>query len=323
MGLSILGFVSVPPALLPFLLIAGLISAFAAVTMFIYGFVPEEVDEEDIYGYRLTKRKRLIEENALYALVLPMVKMFAHHFRSLPDKFLGIDVAESRAKIRDRLVRSGYMGALTPNEFWGMCCVSGFGIFVAIMFMTYLLQDLPNIPISIVFGVAGCSLPYVKLDSAITERLIEIDRRLPYAIDLLVLSMRAGLDFMTALDRVVANGLEQNPDDPMVQELGVVLQEMRVGTARADALINLCERVHSDYLKSMVGSILQSEKRGTPLATVLEVQIGTIRNKRTQKIEKAASEAAVKILGPLMFIFGAVLVIVIGAMMLKMQSDGF
>ena len=188
--------------------------------------------------------------------------------------------------------------------------------------MTWTATGFPNIPIAIIFGAAGFYLPYLQLDGAIAERLVEIDRRLPYAVDLLVLSMRAGLDFMTALDRVVTTGLEQNPDDPMIQELGVVLQEMRVGTARADALINLCERVKSDYLKSMVGSILQSEKRGTPLATVLEVQIGTIRNKRTQKIEKAASEAAVKILGPLMFIFAAVLVIVIGSMVLKMRAEG-
>ena len=303
--------------------IGGVVCGFLSAALFTWGFVPDELEEEDIYGYRLTKRKRLIEENGLYALLLPLVKMFAHHFRNLPDRFLGIDVAEKRHSLRERLVRSGFMGAYTPNEFWGVCCVSGTMIFLVFLFMTYMLQNVPNLPISVIFGLAGCSLPYVKLDGAITERLVEIDRRLPYAIDLMVLSMRAGLDFMTALDRVVTNGLEQNPDDPMVQELGVVLQEMRVGTARSDALINLCERVHSDYLKSMVGSILQSEKRGTPLAQVLSVQVGTIRNKRTQKIEKAASEAAVKILGPLMFIFGAVLVIVIGAMMLRMRSEGF
>ncbi len=311
-----------PDNALPLLLLSAALAAFLAFSLFVWGLVPDRIEEEDIYGYRLTKRKRLVEENALYALVLPVVKLFAHHFRNLPDQFLGMDVAGARDRLRERLVRSGYMGAFTPNEFWGMCCVSGIAIFFAFCLMTYLWQGIPNVAISIIFGLAGISLPYLQLDGAITQRLIEIDRRLPYAIDLLVLSMRAGLDFMTALDRVVANGLEQNPDDPMVQELGVVLQEMRVGTARADALINLCERVQSDYLKSMVGSILQSEKRGTPLASVLEVQVSTIRNKRTQKIEKAASEAAVKILGPLMFIFGAVLVLIIGAMFLKMRNDG-
>lgn len=317
-----LDFLNLPHELNPMLLGGAVLGIGLAFALFVWGFVPDEVEEEDIYGYRLTKRKRLVEENGLYAAVLPLVKLFAHHFKNLPDRFLGMDVEAARGRIRERLVRSGYMGALTPNEFWGMCCVSGIGMFFAILFLTFLAQDMPNVPIAIIIGLAGCSMPYLQLDGAITERLVEIDRRLPYAIDLLVLSMRAGLDFMSALDRVVTNGQEQNPDDPMIQELGVVLQEMRVGTARADALINLCERVQSDYLKSMVGSILQSEKRGTPLASVLEVQIGTIRNKRTQKIEKAASEAAVKILGPLMFIFGAVLVIVIGAMVLKMKSDG-
>lgn len=294
---------------------------FMAFFLLIYGFVPEEVEEEDIFGYRLTKRKRLLEENALYAMVLPLVKIFAHHFKYLP-KIGSFDPDEKRIELQDRLVRSGFMGAFTPNEFWGMCCVSGLGIFCVFMFMTWMAMGMPNVPVSMIMGVGGMYMPYLQIDSMVTQRLIEIDRRLPFAIDLLVLSMRAGLDFMTALDRVVTSGLEQRPEDPIMQELGVVLQEMRVGTSRSDALINLCERVKSDYLKSMVGSILQSEKRGTPLATVLEVQINTIRNKRTQRIEKAASQAAVKILLPLMFIFGAVLVIVIGAMALKMQRTG-
>ena len=97
---------------------------------------------------------------------------------------------------------------------------------------------------------------------------------------------------------------------------------MRVGTPKADALLNLCERVDSDYLNSMVGAIIQSEKRGSPLARVLEIQVDTIRNKRTQKIEKMASQAAVKILMPLMFIFGAVVVVVMGAMILKVKNQG-
>lgn len=293
---------------------------FLAFVLLIWGFVPEEVEEEDLYGYRHTKRKRLLEENALYALVLPLVKIFAHHFARIP-KVGSFDPEEKRRDLHDRLIRSGFMGAFTPNEFWGMCCVSGLSVFSAFMFMTWMLSGAPNIPVAIILGVGGTYLPYLQLDSNIATRLIEIDRRLPFAIDLLVLSMRAGLDFMTALDRVVASGLEQNPDNPIIQELGVVLQEMRVGTSRTDALINLCERVRSEYLKSMVGTIIQSEKRGTPLAQVLEIQVATIRGKRTQRIEKAASQAAVKILGPMMFIFGAVLVLVVGAMVLKIKRQ--
>jgi tight adherence protein C len=238
----------------------------------------------------------------------------------MPDNRF-IQISKIRMDLRDKLMRSGFLGAYTPNEFLGLCCVAAVGMFLTFVIMTMLMTNAPQIPVAVIAAGVGFYMPFLSLNGAIVERLIEIDRRLPYTIDLLVLSMRAGLDFMTALDRVVTRGQEQNPDDPMCQELGVVLQEMRVGTARSDALINLCERVKSDYLQSMVGTILQSEKRGSPLANVLEVQVDTIRNKRTQKIEKMASQAAVKILLPLMFIFGSVIVLIMGAMILKIMNQ--
>lgn len=302
------------------LFILALVAIFVSVALLVYGFVPEEVEEDDIYGYRLTKRQRLIDESPLYAAVLPLVKIFAHYIRKIPetDNF----IERVRKKLRDQLPRSGYVGAFTPNEFLGMCCTVGLLMFFVGLIMSLLITDTPQLPIAFIFCFGGMYLPFLNLQGAMQARLFEIDRRLPYVIDLLVLSMRAGLDFMSALDRVVTRGLEQSPDDPMIQELGVVLQEMRVGTPKAEALLNLCERVDSDYLKSMVGAIIQSEKRGTPLANVLEIQIDTIRNKRTQKVEKQAGQAAVKILAPLMFIFAAVIVVVIGAMVIRMQGSG-
>jgi len=302
------------------LLIGSLALIFLAFMLFVVGFVPDEVDEDEIYGYRLTKRKRLMEENDLYAIFLPVIKIFAHYFKRMPDTRL-IQISKVRSDLRDKLMRSGFMGAFTPNEFLGCCCLAAIAMFLVFTFLTTMMTGAPKIPVAFIAAGVGFYMPFLQLNGAITERLLEIDRRLPYTVDLLVLSMRAGLDFMTALDRVVTRGQEQNPDDPMIQELGVVLQEMRVGTARTDALINLCERVKSDYLQSMVGAILQSEKRGSPLATVLEVQVDTIRNKRTQKVEKQASQAAVKILLPLMFIFGSVILVVVGAMVLKIYNQ--
>lgn len=303
------------------LLIGAVALIFGSFFLLVYGFVPTTVNADEIYGYRLTKRKRLVEENSLYALFLPAIQIFAHYFSTYLPDHKWPKLAAKRAELRDQLMRSGFMGAFTPNEFLGLGCVAAVGMFfVGIAFST-LIFNAPKFGLAIVMAGVGGYMPALQLRGAITARIIEIDRKLPYTIDLLVLSMRAGLDFMTALDRVVNRGLEQNPDEAIVQELGVVLQEMRVGTARSDALINLCERVKSEYLQSMVGAILQSEKRGSPLATVLETQIGTIRTKRTQKVEKLASQAAVKILLPLMFIFAAVLVVVIGAMILKVQNQ--
>lgn len=302
-------------------LIAATALAFVAFALLVWGFVPEKVEEDEIFGYRLTKRKRLLEENGLYALFLPLIKLFSHYMRNIPD-LPGIDMTKIRSTLRDKLMRSGFMGAFTPNEFLGLCCVVGVGAMVFVLVASTALAGAPNFMMAVLAGVVSTGLPYISLSSAITERLIEIDRRLPYTVDLLVLAMRAGLDFMTALDRVVERGKEQNPDDPVIQELGVVLQEMRVGTARTDALLNLCERVQSEYLETMVGAIIQAEERGTPLAQVLEIQVDTIRNKRTQRVEKEASQAAVKILFPLLFIFGSVVVIIVGAMILRITQGG-
>lgn len=304
------------------MLLLAVVLAFFAFALLVWGVVPEKLEEDEIFGYRLTKRERLLEEDAVYGLTLPLVKLFAHYIRNIPD-LPGLNVQEFRENLHEKLKRSGYMGAFTPNEFLGMCCVSGMGAMVFFLVFTLVVfEGGANVGLSIFAGVMATGLPFIQLNSTIAERLIEIDRRLPYTIDLLVLSMRAGLDFMTALQRVVDRGKEQNPEDPVIQELGVVLQEMRVGTARTDALLNLCERVDSEYLDTMVGSIIQSEERGTPLAQVLEIQVDTIRNKRTQKIEKAASEAAVKILFPLMFIFAAVVVVIVGAMVLRVMAEG-
>lgn len=297
----------------------GVALVLIAVALLVYAFVPQQVEEEEIYGYRETKRNRLLRENDLYRAILPLVKIFTHYIRMIPEGFWQ-PIDNLRADLREKLPRSGYVGAFSSNEFLGMCCTVSLGIFIFMLMFTTMMSGVPNLGVSIIAAGVGVVLPFLQLNNAIQKRLMQIDRRLPYVMDLLVLSMRAGLDFMTALDRVVARGKEQNPDDPMIQELGVVQQELQVGTPRAEALRNMCERVESEYLDSMVGSIIQAEKRGTPLAKVLEIQIDTIRNKRTQKVEKQASEASVKILLPLMFIFAAVVVVILGAMVLRMYS---
>lgn len=304
-----------------FLLFGAILSVFLAFALLVWGVVPDEIEEDEIFGYRLTKRQRLIEEDLLYALTLPLVKLFSHYIRRLPDLPF-FKMSKARNQLQEKLTRSGFMGAYTPNEFLGMCCTVGLISSSGVVVGTLLIHGEPHFGWAFVALMSTPVFPFIQLNSTIGERLIEIDRRLPYTIDLLVLSMRAGLDFMSALDRVVARGKEQNPDDPVIQEFSVVLQEMKVGTAKSDALLNLCERVDSEYLETMVGAVIQAEERGTPLARVLEVQVDTIRDKRTQRVEKAASEAAVKILLPLMFIFGSVVVIIMGAMVLRILREG-
>lgn len=305
------------PAFDPIILyIASLILLFIAGVLVVIGFVPEEIDEEEHFGIRVRKRKRLIEESSIYRLTLPITKIFAHYIAQVPDS--DNIVEDLRDRLREKLPASGYVGGFTPNEFLGMCCTVALGSTLGLILLTTMLLGKPALVISVLLGLTTAYFPFVQLDNIIQERLFQIDRELPYTIDLILLSMRAGLDFMTALDRVVTRGLEQNPEDPIMQELGVVLQEIKVGTSKSEALLNMCGRVESEYLDSMVGSIIQSEEKGTPLAEILEIQVETIRDKRTARVEKAASSASVKILFPLIFILVSVLTLIFGMMGLSM-----
>ena len=112
-----------------FFMYGAIFLVFVAFMMFVFGFVPDVVEEDEIYGYRLTKRKRLVEENDIYAMALPLIQIFAHYFRRMPDKGRLFTL---RADLRDKLMRSGFMGAFTPNEFLGLCCVSAVFMFTAL-----------------------------------------------------------------------------------------------------------------------------------------------------------------------------------------------
>ena len=133
-------------------------------------------------------------------------------------------------------------------------------------------------------------------------------------LDVLALSVGAGLDFNGSIDRIVDKDTRQGP---LIQEFRYVLQEIRMGTTRREALLNLKERVPSEYIRSLVSSIVQAEAMGTPLTQILRIQSQSIRLKRSQRAEKMAGEAPVKMIAPLMFIVAAVFLTLFGAMIVR------
>ncbi len=96
-----------------------------------------------------------------------------------------------------------------------------------------------------------------------------------------------------------------------------VLQEVKMGTTRREALINLKDRVPSDYISGLVSSVVQAEQMGTPLTNILRIQAAAIRLKRSQRAEKLAGEAPVKLIMPLLFIVGAVMLTLFGALIIR------
>ena len=167
-------------------------------------------------------------------------------------------------------------------------------------------------------GAAGAGLPAPGIVLARMEkrRQHRIRLSLPDALDLLVVSVEAGLGLDQAIQRVGDELAFAHPD--LSDELRLVNLELRAGKARAEALHNLGERTGVDDVISLVAMLVQTDKFGTSVAQSLRVHSETLRTKRRQRAEEAAAKTGVKMVFPLVFcIFPAIWVVTIGPAAIK------
>lgn len=164
-----------------------------------------------------------------------------------------------------------------------------------------------NALFALVFAVSGAAYPLIWLRDKVKARHHAITRALPYNLDLLTLSVEAGLDFAAALGKVVEKGRK----GPLSDELSVTLKELKLGKTREEALRNLSQRVELKTLTTFVQALIQADRMGTPLGKILRILSTQMRIERTQRAEKLANEAPVKLLFPLIcFIFPTVFIMI-------------
>jgi tight adherence protein C len=133
---------------------------------------------------------------------------------------------------------------------------------------------------------------------------------LPYLIDLISLALGAGLDFPGSLRQVVDK--TSDADDPLVEEVGYILQELQIGKTRRQALTEFRNRVPGDSVNEFVAAIVQAEERGNPLADVLKIQAASSRQRRSVMGEEAAAKAGIKLIAPALMVFAACIIIIAG-----------
>lgn len=163
------------------------------------------------------------------------------------------------------------------------------------------------------------SMPRTWLKRILRQRHREIERALPFILDLLTLSVEAGLDFMTSLRRLI----ERRKVDALSEELIRAVREMQVGRTRREALKDMAERTRHPDLASVVSALVQADELGVGIGSILRIQAEQMRQRRFQRAEKLANEAPVKLLFPLVtFIFPCVFLVLLGPILLEMLRTG-
>ncbi len=155
--------------------------------------------------------------------------------------------------------------------------------------------------------------PKMLLKQKIQQRQKEIEKSLPDVIDILTVSIEAGLSFDGAMAKLV-----EKMSGVLVQEFSTVLKEMKVGVSKRDALKSLIDRVPADNLITFTGAVMQADQLGVSVGNVLRIQSSLMRQKRRQKASELAMKAPIKMLFPMVFfILPTVFIILLGPVILK------
>ena len=191
-------------------------------------------------------------------------------------------------------------------------------LWFAVIFFLFGISGVPAIALWLLLSGVGFILPDVLLSRTVNERKHEIAVTLPDILDLLTISVEAGLGFEQALDRTTAA-----IPGALSDEFNRMLREMRLGTSRADGLRSLEERTDVPELRSFVLAMLQADTFGVSISRLLRSQAEEMRIRRRQRAQEMAQKAPVKMLFPLVFcIFPSIFVIVLGPAVIQV-SDVF
>ena len=216
-------------------------------------------------------------------------------------------------KLQKRLVSAGYRSREAIAVFFGIRI--GFALLCFTLLATPILFR-PNLPMALAACGLGYLLPSMALGRLAKRRQHRIRLGLPDALDLLVVSVEAGLGLDQAIQRVGEELAFAHPD--LSDELRLINLELRAGKGRVDALKNLADRTGVDDIASLVAMLVQTDKFGTSVAQSLRVHSDTVRTKRRQRAEEAAAKTGVKMVFPLVFcIFPAIWVVTIGPAAIK------
>jgi tight adherence protein C len=221
------------------------------------------------------------------------------------------------AELQQNLIVAGMPGGLTVTDFLGLRVLAGAAVGL-LLFTLMITRETAAMAIlySFIGFVIGLYMPNFWLKSKMRARQTAIARALPDALDMMSICVDAGLGFEAAIQKVAFQSQNE-----LALEMRRVISEIRVGVTRSDALRHLAQRTQVPEVASFVGVLVQADKLGIAIRTVLRTQSGQMRIARRQRAEEAAGKAPIKMMIPMvLFIFPALFAVILGPAIPRLMS---
>ncbi|WP_027016287.1 type II secretion system F family protein [Comamonas composti] len=247
----------------------------------------------------------------LFRLTWPVINLLANSL----NWAIG---SKSKERYTTALQRAGQDYALNPQQFFAGKVVSAItGALLGLVFQAML--EMQGLGLMLTLAVMAFFYPDLWLAEVTKKRNLAILKALPFFIDLLTLSIEAGLNLAGAMQQAMAKSAE----GPLTVEINRVLRDVRAGKARIDALRDFAQRLDFVPVTSFVSALIQGEKTGSSLGPILRAQAEQRRTERFLRAEKMAMEAPVKMLGPLiLFIFPCTFIVLGFPIAMKFLASG-
>ncbi len=227
---------------------------------------------------------------------------------------------QNTEQLKHQLELAGNPNNWTPADFLGVRGLAGLLVaFLTVALMWALHYEAPMLLLGFGGGgLIGFMFPNLWLTQKIGQRKHDIQRALPDALDLLTISVEAGLAFDSAMAKVA-----EKWDNELSRAFGRVIAEVRVGKLRREALRDMADRTDVPDVSTFIAAVIQADQLGVSMAKVLRIQSEQMRVKRRQRAEEQANAAPVKMLIPLAFlIFPSIFIIIMGPTAITFMNGG-
>lgn len=282
---------------------AGYGLLFIGMALFVYQFFPSREEVEGKRRAELGVTREWSEDVSLLKWFYPLVRLLLPLVRRLP--LPGI-----RRRLQRWITTAGLEGEMTVDDLFAL------ELIIAVLFMLMAVKFFSGAVAAVIGFLIGFGFPLFWLHDRKKNRQKEILHQIPNVVDMLALTVEAGMDFNSAIKRVCDQ--LKGEGNPLVDELQILLQNIRLGMSREDALRIMAQRIDVQAIYAFTSILVQSEKMGSSIVQVLKDQSAKLRTERFLKAEREGAIASQKLMIPMViFIFPLIFFVVLGPYILK------